>query len=91
MSTTLANWQLLVAVGLPTATGLETIGLAVIQNGRNEARFNGIDARFNAMDDRLVAMEGRLQARIDRVASDITSIHLILGRHDGRIEELSKK
>ncbi len=64
----MTNWQLLIAAGFPTATGLVTIAIALIMNGRLEARIDRVEASVNGRVDRL---EASLNARIDRVEASV--------------------
>ena len=71
------NWQLFIAAGLPTLTILVSIW-------RTDKRLDGIDARLDHL-------KVRLEGRIDRVADTLHEIHLMLGRHDARLDSLEKK
>ncbi len=45
----MTNWQLLIAAGLPTATGLVSIALALTLNGRLESRMDHFESRLDRM------------------------------------------
>ncbi len=74
------NWQLFIAAGLPTLTVL-------VAMWRSDKRMDGLDARLDRMDARFDHVEGR----IDRVGDTLHEIHLMLGRHDARLDSLEKK
>lgn len=84
----MTNWQLYVSAGLPTATGLVTIAVAVILNGRMEAR---LDSFRSEVEAKFTSLRSGLIARIDRVSDDQKQFYMILGEHKGKIESLDKR
>ncbi len=91
----MTNWQLYISAGLPTATGLVTIAIAFILNGRMEARVESVRGelmtRIDAVRGELTATRSELIARIDRVSDDQKQFYMILGEHKGRIDSLEKR
>ena len=93
----MTNWQLLIAAGFPTATGLVTIAIALIMSGRLESslksrmdklesKIDRVEASVNARIDRVEASV----ARIDRLSDDLRQFYMILGKHDKAIDLLEK-
>ena len=58
----MTNWQLLVAAGLPTATGLITIALALVLNGRLESRMDRMAADLSQFYLLLGKHDGKIEA-----------------------------
>ena len=98
----MTNWQLYISAGLPTATGLVTIAIALVLNGRMEARLDSFREEFlgridsvrgevNSVRGELTATRSELISRIDRVSDDQKQFYMILGEHKGKIDSLEKR
>lgn len=64
------NWQLLVAAGFPTATGLVAIGLAILQNGR-------LDGRIDRLEAKLEKLEAKMDLRFNSIQRDQREFYAI--------------
>ncbi len=84
----MTDWQLYLSAGLPTATGLVTIAVAIVLNGRMEAR---LDAFRTEVEAKFTSLRGELIARIDRISDDQKQFYMILGEHKGKIESTAKR
>ncbi len=91
----MTNWQLYISAGLPTVTGLVTIAVAVVLNGRMEAKLDSfrseVEAKFASLRDEIGSVRGELISRIDRVSDDQKQFYMILGEHKGKIESMEKR
>ncbi len=83
----MTNWQLLIAAGFPTATGLVTIAIALIMSGRLESSLN---SRMDKLESKIDRVEASVNARIDRLSDDLRQFYMILGKHDKAIDLLEK-
>ncbi len=84
----MTNWQLCISAGLPTVTGLVTIAIAVVLNGRMEAK---LDSFRSEVEAKFASLRGELISRIDRVSDDQKQFYMILGEHKGKIESMEKR
>lgn len=91
----MTNWQLYILAGLPTATGLASIAVALILNGRMEARLDNFRAEILAlrtkMEGKLTGLRSELISRIDRISVDQKQFYMILGEHKGKIDSFEKR
>ncbi len=83
----MTNWQLLIAAGFPTATGLVTIAIALIMSGRLES---SLKSRMDKLESKIDRVEASVNARIDRLSDDLRQFYMILGKHDKAIDLLEK-
>ena len=58
----MTNWQLLIAAGLPTATGLVSIALALTLNGRLESRLDRMAADLSQFYLMLGKHDGKIES-----------------------------
>ena len=87
----MTNQQLYLAIGIPSLLALANLGIVFIGflvQGRNlDKRFDQIDKRFDQQDKRF----DRLESKVDRMDMVLHEIHLMLGRHDARLDALEKE
>ena len=72
------------AIGVPSLLVLVNLGVVLIGflvQSRN------IDKRFGMQDKRF----DRLELKVDRMDTTLHEIHLMLGRHDARLDALEKQ
>ena len=77
------NWQLLVAAGFPTATGLVAIVLAMIQNGR-------LDSRIDRLEGKIEKLETKMDLRFDSIQRDQREFYAIQRQHDTRLDAMER-
>ncbi len=80
----MTNQQLYLAIGVPSLLALVNLGVVLIGflvQSRN------IDKRFEMQDKRF----DRLELKVDRMDTTLHEIHLMLGRHDARLDALEKQ
>ncbi len=92
------NWQLFVAAGLPTVTVLVAMWRSDKRMDGLDKRIDGFDKRIDGLDARMDRFEAKvdkrfdhLEGRMDRLSDGLHEIHLMLGRHDARLDNLEKK
>jgi len=87
----MTNQQLYLAIGVPSLLALVNLVMVLIGflvQGRNlDKRFDQQDKRFDQQDKRF----DRLESKVDRVDTVLHEIHLMLGRHDARLDALEKE
>ena len=87
----MTNQQLYLAIGVPSLLALANLGIVLIGfliQGRSiDKRFDMIDKRFDLQEKRF----DRLEVKIDRMDTTLHEIHLMLGRHDARLDALEKQ
>ncbi len=87
----MSNQQLYLAIGVPSILALANLAIVLIGflvQGRSiEKRFDQQDKRFDQQDKRF----DRLEAKVDRMDTTLHEIHLMLGRHDARLDALEKE
>ena len=95
------NWQLLVAAGFPTATGLVAIALALVQSGKLDSRIDRLEGRIDKLDDKIERLEAKIDLklekletkmdlRFDSIQRDQREFYAIQRQHDSRIEALER-
>ncbi len=80
----MTNQQLYLAIGVPSLLALANLGIVLIGfliQGRS------IDEGFDVQEKRF----DRLEAKIDRMDTTLHETHLMLGRHDARLDALEKQ
>ncbi len=94
----MTNQQLYFAIGVPSLLALANLAIVLIGflvQGRNlDKRFDQIDKRFDQQDKRFSLQDSRfdrLESKIDRMDTVLHEIHLMLGRHDARLDALEKE
>ncbi len=87
----MTNQQLYLAIGIPSILALANLTIVLIgflvQSKNLDKRFDQVDKRFDQVDKRF----DRLEARVDRMDTTLHEIHLMLGRHDARLDALEKE
>ncbi len=87
----MSNQQLYLAIGVPSAVAFANLVIVLVGflvQGRNiDKRFDQQDKRFDQQDKRF----DRLESKVDRMDSTLHEIHLMLGRHDARLDALEKE
>ena len=85
------NQQLYLAIGVPSSLALANLVIVLVGfllQARNiDKRFDAQDKRFDAQDKRF----DRLESKVDRMDTVLHEIHLMLGRHDARLDALEKE
>ena len=80
----MTNTQLYLAIGIPSFLVLLNTGLIL-------GLFGNLSGRMDRLDTKIDSSKSEMIARIDRVADKLTDIHLMLGRHDARLDTLEGK
>ena len=94
----MTNQQLYLAIGVPSLLALANlviVPVGFLLQGRNiDSRFDQFDKRFDQYDKRLDQNDSRfdrLESKLDRIDTVLHEIHLMLGRHDARLDALEKE
>ncbi len=94
----MSNQQLYLAIGVPSSLALANLVIVLVGfllQARNiDKRFDAQDKRFDGQDKRFDGYDkrfDRLESKVDRMDTVLHEIHLMLGRHDARLDALEKE
>ena len=87
----MTNQQLYLAIGVPSLFGLANLIIVLVgflvQSRNLDKRFDQQEKRFDQQDKRF----DRLESKVVRMDTTLHEIHLMLGRHDVRLDALEKE